>query len=202
MGPRTSERKKMANICSNTLQITGNKEDIALFTKKITEQDKELIKLFTWLEYTDEDYGLWEESLETYSESISFSFGSQWCFPSKFSLGYCASRLLNSAHGSWEEPGMENYGKVSNCEYTSLTPLEYYTEFNPDFFEERQQIENLPYDKFLGSIEKNDSDDDYIYGYLEPLIIERIEKKDLPLFIEKKWLRCQNEFIKKLRRVT
>lgn len=190
----------MANICSNTLEISGNKEDIANLTKKITEQDKELLELFTWFKKTEGDYGLWEDSLETDSESISFSFGSKWSFPCKeFDSLVAANPRLNFS-ASWEESAMENFGKVSNTEYTFLTPLEYYTEFNPDFFEERQQIENLPYDKFLEYVEKYDSDDeDFSYSYLEPLIIERIKQEDLPLFIEKVWHHCEDKFTKKLK---
>jgi len=194
----------MANICTNTLEITGSKEDIALFTKKITEQDKELLELFCWLEKTNSDYGMWEDSLNTEPDEIYLSFGSKWGFPDKEFNSLVAEYSRLNFKASWKEPGMEEFGKVSGSRgatsYTNLTPLDYYTEFNTDFFEEHQQIENLPYDKFLEYVAKFTTDyDDYSYSYLEPLIIKRIKPKDLPLFIDKEWQHCEEEFIKKLK---
>ena len=72
----------MANICSNTMEITGDEKGIEALAKKITDQDAELLKLFTWFELTDGDYGLWEDTLQINPGSISFSYGSKWGPPS------------------------------------------------------------------------------------------------------------------------
>lgn len=183
----------MANICSNHLHIEGNKEDIAPLRKAITNQDPELLELFYWFTFTDEDYGLWDDTFTPEEESICLSFGSNWSFPGGHFESLVAEypRLTFEAYS--EEAAMEFFLKVTAsdglacCE--DLTPLDYYTAMNEDFATERKSIEELSYDEFLKYAldNKDEIDLDFLWCYLEPRIIDRIKRKDLPLFIDREW---------------
>lgn len=182
----------MANICSNHLSISGNKENIASLTKKIMEQDKELLELFFWFEKTEWDYGMWKDTLNTEPESIDFSFGSKWAFPFDEFNNLVAAYPTLEFEGSYEESAMSIFGKVaaSNgiASYTDIEPIDYYTEFNEDFAHERLSIKESRYNKFLKHVLEDENEDlDHLWYYLEPLIIDRLKKEDLPLFINREW---------------
>lgn len=183
----------MANICSCYLHIEGNKDIIASLTKKITDQDKELIELFDWLEKAENDWGMWEDTFTPEPESINLSFGCKWGFPCNEFENLVAEYPSLEFSGNYEESGCEVYGKVSASNgvafFTDMEPLGYFTEFNEDFAAEREDIEKLPYDKFLQYVidDEDTADLDWLWCYLDPLIIDRIKRKDLPLFIDKEW---------------
>jgi len=184
----------MANICSCNLHIEGNKETIASLTKKITDQNDQLIELFYWFEKAKNDYGMWEDTFTPEPESINLSFGCKWAFPCDEFENLVKEYPSLEFSGSFEESGCEVYGKVSASEgiafFTNMTPLDYFTEFNEDFATERNYIEKLSYKEFLKYTLDNNKDEndlDWLWCYLEPFIIDRIERKDLPLFIDREW---------------
>jgi len=186
----------MANICTNTMEITGDQKEIAVLAKRITNQDTELLKLFTWFEKTDGDYGLWEDTLQIDSGYIDFSYGSKWGPPKDDFLSLVKKYPRLNFKSRFEEPGSGIYGKMIGEEFIKMPPLDYYTDYDMDFLEDRLQIENLPYKEFLKYVEEFDVDDWY-YCYLIPLIVKRIKRKDLPLFIGKECI--NNELEKKLK---
>jgi len=188
----------MANICTNEMEITGNKKDIATLNTKIDEQDEELLKLFCW--FTDgglSDYGAF--FIQSTDESINVDFCSKWDFPVEAltNLGAAYPRLKFEAF--YEEPAMDVFGKIScingKVTNTFLTPLDYYSEYNEDFQAEREHIENLPYSELLSYTLQ---DDEYMYSYLDEIILKRIKDKDLPLFINYKWEHCEEKFTSRL----
>jgi hypothetical protein len=64
-------------------------------------------------------------------------------------------------------------------------------ENDEDYYEEKKNIADLPYDKFLKEYSKwNDEgelDDEPKYYYLGKDIIDRIKEEDLPLFVNVDW---------------
>lgn len=186
----------MANICTNAMEISGDEKEIAVLAKKIEDQDTELLELFTWFEITDGDYGLWNDTLQISSGYIDFSYGSKWGPPKDdfFNLVKKYPRL--SFKSRFEEPASIVYGKMIGEEFIKMSPLDYYTDYDQDFGEERLQIENLPYKEFLKYIEEFDVLDDWYYSFLIPLIVKRIKRKDLPLFIGKEWINNELEKLK------
>ena len=183
----------MANLCSNYIEITGNKKDIASLGKKIEEQDTELLSLFYWFTLRNgNDYGMWEDTLAVDSDSIFFGFGSKYAPPLKAIESLAEKYPRLNFNGSYEESGCEVYGKFYGTEgeftFTDMAPLEYFTEFNEDFAAEREFIEKSSYEDFLKhALEEETNDLDYLWTYLDPLIIDRIKEKDLPLFIDREW---------------
>ena len=183
----------MANLCSNHMHIEGDKEDIAPLARAIRDQDKELLSIFCWFEFTDADYGLWENTFTPEQESINLSFGSKYRFPQYFdSLAEKYSRLTFEIYS--EEPGMLIYEKITASNGTvhreDLGPMDYYTKMNEDFAHERKYLKEADYKEFLSYVLDDwDADEiEFVYHFLEKEIIERIETKDLPLFIGKEWL--------------
>lgn len=194
----------MANICSCELEITGDKSIISILTKKIEDQDEELLELFCWFTFAEDaesDYGMY--TFQDTEESINLSFCSKNNFPSQFEKLVAAFPRLNF-RGSYEEAGCEIYGKVSAIDgkitSTSLTPMEYYTEFYEDFAEERYRIEKLPYKKFLIYALEDEVDyQNYMYSYLEEIMLKRIKDEDLPLLIAHSWEHCKDAFTQRLK---
>lgn len=180
----------MANLCSNNMEIFGD-EKILDLGKKIKAQNKKIIALFPWFEYSSYDYGLWEDTLLIDSESIVFSYGSKWRPP----IQELTSLFLNyptfTFKNTFEESGMEIFGEIhgENGVLTvhDMTPLEYYTQNDEDFSKQRNFIEKAPYKIFLKNELTNPSNE-LKYYYLEPLIINRLKTEDLPLFINRKWI--------------
>ena len=184
----------MANICSNHMHIEGNKEDIRPLAEAIRDQNPELLELFTWFEFTEGDYGLWEDTFTPEPESINLSFGSKWNFPFDAFNSLVATYPKLNFEAFWEEPGMQVFGKAcadndhDPLSYEILTPLDYYTEMNEDFAHERKCLTEMSYKEFISYVMDDWSDNDLFYGYLEEGIIKRINIKDLPLFIGKEWI--------------
>lgn len=179
----------MANLCSNYVAVIGNKKSISKLTKEIKNQDKKLLEIFPWFEFSDYDYGLWEDCFIPLEKHITLSFGSKWSFPFQEFKNLATNYPDLIFNARYEEPGMEIFGTVhahaGEFDTTEMEPLKYYSEYNGAFAEELDCIETLPYDEFLKYVEKFDEDEDFTFMYLTPLIIERIKKEDLPLFIDK-----------------
>lgn len=191
----------MANLCSNYLEITGNEKDISIITKKIEKQNKNLIDIFPWFEFSKYNYGLWKDCFTPAKKSICLSFGSKWNFPFDELQNLVKHYPTLTFEAIYEEPSMEIFGKVhaKNNDYieTRMKPLEYFSEYNEDFATKRECIEELPYDEFLKYTLEFDYEKDFTYPYLIPLIIERIKKEDLSLFVNK--FSQEELFLKKLK---
>ena len=189
----------MANLCFNFILISGSKNDIRALRIKIEKQDEILIDIFPWFKYTKYDYGLYEGTLAYTLTSISFSFGSKWCFPIDEFRNLIQRYPQLSFEGEFEESAMEIFGrfeaKGGSYNISNISPLDYYTDHYEDFKEEREYIETLPYEKFLKHVletDYNDQEDSIPYCYLEPLILKKIKKKDLPLFVNYNWFNKEN----------
>ncbi len=194
----------MANICSNTMEIAGDEKEIADLAKRIEEQDEELLKLFAWFESVKGDFGLWDDTLQVEPGEIRFSYGSKWTPPEKGYLSLVKKFPRLKFTGTFVEPAMDIFGRMDGEDLIDMTPLDWYTDYNPEFYEERQRIEKSPYKEFLKYAlkfdpEEDDDDFDYLASYvLVPVIMKRIEEKDLPLFIGLDW--CKDELEKKLKK--
>ena len=197
----------MANICSNHVHIEGSAKDIAPLREAISNQDPELLGRFCWFAFTNGDYGLWNDCYTPEEESISLSFGSKWSFPGGPFESLVADYPRLSFEVYSEESATELFMKITasdgEAHLTYLTPLEYYTAMNEDFAKERRFVENPDYEEFLRHVLEDEVNDDldHLWTYLDPLIINRIKKKDLPLFIDREWYSEENaeKFAQKLK---
>lgn len=192
----SNERLNMANICSVNMSITGPEEELSKLANKIDKKSPALIRLFPWMEKTTDDYGLWEDTYNYNEKHINFSFGCKWNFPDN-EFGELARKYKKlSFKGTYEEPGMCIFGKFSAEEgsiaVTDMEGFDYFCLTDPDFAEMVKKIrDTLPYKKVIRYIQKyfeeKDDDDTYNLRYLESVMLERIQKKDLPLFIHCDW---------------
>lgn len=184
----------MANLCSVNMTITGPEKELSKFAKKIERKSPALIRLFPWMEKTTYDYGLWKDTYNYDGENINFSFGCQWNFPDN-EFGELARKYKKlSFKGTYEEPGMELFGEFSaeegSISVTDMEGLDYFCLTDPDFAERVKKIRTLRYKRVIRYIQKyfeEKDDDTYNLRYLEPVMLERIQKKDLPLFIHCEW---------------
>lgn len=183
----------MANICSVNMSITGPEKELSKLANKIDKKSPALIRLFPWMEKTTYDYGLWEDTYNYNGESINLSFGCKWNFPDN-EFGELARKYKKlSFKGTYEEPSMCIFGEFSaeegSISITDMEGLDYFCLTNPDFAERVKKIRTLHYKRAIRYIQKyfEEDDDTYNLWYLEPVMLKRIHKKDLPLFIHCDW---------------
>lgn len=195
----------MANLCSCHLNIYGGRKDIQQLARDIERQNPGLIELFPWFEFTDMDYGLWEDTLAIESKQIGLSFGSKWNFPLEKFQDLVEYFLHLVFEGYYSEPACNIYGEVKVERgvilHNEMSPLDYYTEYDEDFKVEHELLRDSDYESFIRMALKTN----YAktigppYYHLEPLIIKRLKTKDLPLFINHQWANYENLFKERLK---
>jgi len=177
------------------MSIEGSKEEILPLRELIDKQDKDLLALFPWFEFSDGgDYGIWEDCYTPEEESINISFGSKWSFPKDAFDTLVAKFPELVFEVSWEESGMDIYGKGSASEGLAhlemITGLEYYLENNEDFAHEYKCLKEMPYEEFKNYILEDweEEEIEHPFNFLEEMIVKRLKDRDLPLFLGKEWL--------------
>lgn len=178
----------MANICSNSVVITGPLKTIKVLRKRIDEQDPTLVKdpggecgHFE----TGMAYGLMDvlPLPDNDSDCISVCITSKWGPPVDDFLNLSKVYPDLTIEIEYEEPAMEVYGKVQyrggKCTLDQpMKPFEYLSENNEEFADEISFIEDSTAEEFRKTyIEATDWRNDPVwesYGcYLEPLLVKR-----------------------------
>ena len=195
----------MANVCSNSMTITGSRPKLKDLYDRIHMADETLIKKYFFLDSSNY-YGISSISLEeTY---LYIEFDTKWSPPDdeieSLSKEYHTLTFCNR----YEESGMEIYGEdsIKNGEYTeriSYTPLQWYEDNDTDFIHEKNKLDEMEYDEFLKTYSL-EYFEEYPYTMLEIYIVSRIKDKDLPLFMAVDWADtvAKNNFKKRLQGVT
>lgn len=172
------------------------------------EKQAEFIKKYgagNWYDWSRKNWGTkWDaydvRDPEEIDEGLRFIFSTAWCPPVSW-LEHAASlypRLTFTLH--WEE---EDAGRVTFCfeegieEDIGLSPHEFKMQFNEDYRSEYEFITTGDYkevrDKYL------EHDDLYEWPELDKFLLDRLEQRDLPLFIQYEWGSLEDKFREKLK---
>jgi hypothetical protein len=193
----------MPNWCSNTLIVTGR--DVAKFREENAgEQALSFEKVLPTPHFEEGDDGWYKWRCENWSTkwdandvdleegagSLNYFFSTAWAPP--FAWLTAASKKYPNLSFSMqsEEGGCGIYcvtnvqdGEVDQIDYDAY---EYYYAFNDDFKHLVDQIKNAPYDDFLTLANEPCEEEPFCMAEID--IVNRIEDKDLPLFVAHEWL--------------
>jgi len=191
----------MANICNNSMEITGDKEQLKQLRDIIVAQDREVLeKLFWWFTAGDY-YGLVgdatdiEDSNEDY---LGLDFTSKWSPPENDLKSLSAAYPLLRIEVKYEEGGNACYGKLvylgGVCIEDTPQTYEQWLEENDEVYcEMTEDIKTRDYAEvlsdfipWLDSLE-TDENTQRFPDIIERKILERIEDKDLPLLVGHEW---------------
>ena len=189
----------MANICSNSVVITGDKESLKKLRDLINRQDKSLFGetgICDHLESTsapDIAYGL-EDDLPLDGDGfLGLCITSKWAPPEKDFENLTKAFPKLNIEVTYEESAMAVYGKLVYEGGTKVLDqhqeeFDYLMENHEDFADTVEAIKELPYEEFrkdyIVDTEYKDSPEWMCYGHiLEPLLLKRTRRADLPLLI-------------------
>lgn len=191
----------MANICSNNITITGDKEYLNRLRDLINRQDKSLVSdggICSHLESTtnpDIGYGLESDlPLSGKTGNICVFITSKWAPPTDEFLSLSKAFPQLTIEVMYEEPGMSLYGKIvyHNGEKIVDQAIEEFHYLMENYEEFRGSVEDIrksPYKEFKKTyiLDTDYWEDDPTWdrwGYLlGPLIINRARMKDVPLLL-------------------
>lgn len=185
----------MANICSNTMTISGNKLQVQDLRNRLNIQDKDLLDACSHLEKTGGKiaYGLETDLPLPECDSITLYISSKWGPPIDDFEGLVKMYPGLIIEVVYNEPGNLVYGKViysegEKVEDTRYSEEEYLDLYDEEFNDEVENIEDTDYEEFKETyINSDDYYEEYIWeraGYiLEPKLIARTKTEDLPLLM-------------------
>ena len=183
----------MANICSNFIHISGDGDQLEALSKRLKEQDPELLKTVpNFTVSTTSDYGIYTINDVTFEEEVvSFYFGSKNICPiaaiADLSIEYPG--LEFDVH--FDEPDCEYYGDalIMNGGYdeNEMEEEEYLSKYNDEYIGTKALLESCSYEEFLRDYTHDNFFDEHPFGYLDKIVVERIKDKDLPRFINRQW---------------
>lgn len=182
----------MANVCSNTVLITGPKDEVKKFDDLITSADKDLLEVFPWFTEDTRGYGTSYRSMQG-DDCLMICFDSKWSPPEielrQLSQHYPKLRFTVNA----QEPAMEVFCKLEYengeclCD-ESLDADTYYTEYDEDYAQEKNDIAQLTSQEAVKYIlDKAEVDYPIQWSLLEPFVLERVEYHEMPLLINYEW---------------
>ncbi len=183
----------MANICSNFITISGDVAQREALLKRLLEQDQALLDTvpnFTIDEASDYAINNREDIFDNCGE-IAFQFGSKWNCPLEEIEDLSTEYPDLEFNVRFDEGGNDYYGTAyiqdGSCNETMMEAVDYIEAYHVDYISQRDEMLNLPYDKFLESYTHDNEFDEFPFGYIDRHIVKRIEKKDLPKFINRQW---------------
>jgi hypothetical protein len=196
----------MANICSNSITISGDSIQLNQLRKKIKKQDKSLLKEVYFLEHVGyEDYGLYQKPIEISNKGdLQLDFTSKWSPPERALQKLSILYPLLSIEVQYEEPAMEVYGTLKYLGGQCIidTPMDqesYLSEYNEGYNELVSDIEESKYQDFtsryLDTMEdlQDDSETCMYPDLIERKILKRLKDKDLPLLVGYEWISKANQ---------
>ena len=193
----------MANICYNSMTISGDPVQLNQLRKRIKEQDKSLIEKVYFLEQ-GEYYGLFQELSDIKNKGdLQLDFSSKWSPPEEALQKLSVLYPLLSIEVHYEEPAMEVYGtlKYQNGKCIIDTPMDqesYLSEYNEGYKELIRDIEKSKYQDFTSRYREtmedlqDDPDTCNYPDLIERKILKRIKDKDLPLLVGYIWISKAN----------
>lgn len=193
----------MANVCYCHLDVTG--ASVNRLRKMIKTKSKKLDKIFTWL-LPGPHYGLIQDIIEEIPDEgdLNLEFTCKWRPPLDELVDLSIEFPDCTFDLRYEESGMDIYGTVSYSkgEQTQSTEMDketFLSNFDEDFAEALNKIEDSPYEEFLTLLEDIEPQQgDYL---LEAHYLKRLKDEDLPLFINHEWLNSYNRdlYLKRLK---
>jgi hypothetical protein len=187
----------MANICSNTLEISGDTESIKKLYKLIESQDKEFVDEYFFLEKGNY-YGIVEDTIETQApyDYINLSTTTKWSPPLETLEALSALYPTLEFKIEWEERGCQVFGnatfKNGIGEVVDQAPLDYYIDNYGEVEEEYDRIQRITPEELLKELldnllEELSEEIDPPMVILQPVIAAKIKEEDLPLLINMEW---------------
>ena len=178
----------MANVCSNSICVTGPKEKLEKLHRKIKNQSDDILSLCEDFG-KGQAYGLFE--LTHNGDSVNILIDSRW---SEVDLSVVSEAYPELEFENEFEEGSCDYYGVSTYEDGSviteeLTRFQWLLRNNGDIKAIIEDIQTLPYDQFKEQYLKEDWIDEELleqdsdWEYFEPFIAARTEKEDLPLLL-------------------
>lgn len=196
----------MANICTNYLTISGDTSQREALLKRLLDQDQALLDTvpnFTIDNANDFSINDREDIYDNCGE-IYFHFGSKWNCPLEDLETLSTEYPDLEFNVRFDEGGADYYGTAfiqdGSCNETMMEAVDYIEAYQVDYIEERDEMLEMSYDKFLESYTHGNEFDEYPFGYIDRHIVKRIKKKDLPKFINRKWFddEAEAEFKRRL----
>lgn len=183
----------MANICSNLITISGDTSQREALLKRLLDQDQALIDTVPNFTIDDaNDYTIQDrENISDNCGEITFSFGSKWNCPLEEIEALSTEYPDLEFNVTFEEGGNDYYGTAyiqdGSCNETMMDAVDFVEAYNVDYINQRDEMLNMPYDKFLESYTHDNEFDEFPFGYLDRHIVKQIKTKDLPKFINRSW---------------
>lgn len=195
----------MANICGNSVVISGPEVLLKELRQKLADQDPDFIKsVFDHGETTDHAdiaYGLETDLTEIRegSGSISLFITSKWAPPTDDFAKLAAAYPGVTIEVSYEESGNQCFGNLKYADGVCVMDQgqdaeEWYSENSEDYNDLVEHIRTCPYKKFyndyITNAEKLRNEDPVFaqYGYLmDKHILARVKTVDLPRLIDYDW---------------
>lgn len=182
----------MANICSNYIHIFGNDEQLEALSKRLEEQDPELLKTVpNFTVCSTSDYGIYTLNDIRFEEEVSFYFGSKYICPLAAITNLSSEYPDLEFNLHFEEAGCEYYGEATisdgSCYENQMEEDEYLSKYNDKYIDTKALLESCSYEEFLRDYTHDNFFDEYPFGYLDKIVVKRIKDKDLPFFMNREW---------------
>lgn len=183
----------MANICSNFISITGDEAQLEALSKRLEEQDPELLKIVpNFTICPTSDYCINDpEDINNNSNEISFYFGSKSICPLNSIRNLSEQYPDLEFQLNFEEAAMEYFGTATihdgGCSETEMEEIDYVEQHNDEYIGLLALLEACSYEEFLKEYTHGNFFEDYPFGYLDRHVVKRIEDKDLAKFINRQW---------------
>ena len=196
----------MANICSNHLEVTGDQEQLEALHKSLIDQDPALLKTVPNFTISNScDYSINSGEYITFNDDVlCIDFGSKWNSPLD-EIEELSNQYPDLVFEiNFEECGNEVFGKAfiknGSSDITEMEEIPYLEEFNSLYIMELEDLNNCTYEQFLEKYTHDNFFIEHPFGYIDRCVVARIEKKDLPKFINRQWFdeKAENEYKRRL----
>jgi hypothetical protein len=213
----------MPNWCNDSLTVTGPRPDLDAFIKAAKGKDdgKKLDLCFNslvpipaekeWYDWNIENWGTkWEPDSVSFNDEgtrLDYSFATAWCPPLELLQKVSAKFPTLEFVIIFDESGNGSYGKYifknGKFDGKDYTEEEYLQRYDEEYQNELERVEEATREEVLRYFSGEVSlEDDFPHYYLiEPKLLKKLKKKDLPLIMDYDW---QSEKAKKIynRRLT
>jgi hypothetical protein len=183
----------MANICNNYIHISGDEGQLEALSTRLRDQDPKLIKTVpNFMVQPTSDYCIYSlNDIRFEKEVVSFCFGSKHKCPLNAIADLSTEYPDLEFNVHYEEVDCEYYGDalIVNGGYgeNEMEEEEYLSKYNDEYIGTKALLESCSYEEFLRDYTHDNFFDEHPFGYLDKIVVERIEDKDLPLFINRQW---------------
>lgn len=183
----------MANICSNYITISGDSAQLEALSKRLKEQDPELLKILPNFTINNiSDYCINSaEDIDDDGSEINFYFGSKYNCPLNGITELSSEYHELEFQLRFEEAANEYFGTAyicaGSCNEISMKEIDYLKQYNEEYIDQLLALESTPYEEFIKTYTHDNFFEEHPFGFIDRAVVKRIKDEDLALFINREW---------------